>query len=217
MNTAQSIQRPFGINVFGSAVLRVEPDMALLQFIVSRLEQEPKDAFAATHQAARSVRDYLLQVQEGDVASSRLTLSKQTRFEDGKHHFVGFLARTEVHFLLRDLDHLEDTLIGVVDAGVNEIKTVIYRTSRMRDLRAQARRNAVAAAREKAELYCEAAGVALGAVVHIEDVNPNSITGSAESHDMDQTALDDATTSQTFVPESIVIRAAVRIAFELAT
>ena len=190
--------------------------MAMLQFVVSRLEQEPSDAFAATHQAAQSVRDFLLSVQVGEVAASRLTLSKQTRFEDGKHHFVGFLSRTEIHFLLRDLDLLETILVGVVDSGVNEIKSVIYRTSRIRDLRAVARRNAVAAAREKAELYCEASGVALGKVVHIEDMNPTSISGSAESYDVDQTTLDDDTSAQTFVPESIVIRAAVRIAFELA-
>jgi hypothetical protein len=41
-----------------------------------------------------------------------------------------------------------------------------------RELRAEARRKAVAAARAKADLYAEAAGVRVGAVLHIEDVDP---------------------------------------------
>ena len=59
MNNTQAIQNPLGVTVFGSAVLRVEPDIASLRFTVSRLEQHPKDAFAATHEAAQKVRDYL--------------------------------------------------------------------------------------------------------------------------------------------------------------
>ncbi len=39
MNERQAIQNPLGVTVFGSAVLRVEPDIASLRFTVSRLEQ----------------------------------------------------------------------------------------------------------------------------------------------------------------------------------
>ena len=45
MYVTQSVQRPFGINVFGSSIVRVEPDVASLKFSVSRLKQHPKDAF----------------------------------------------------------------------------------------------------------------------------------------------------------------------------
>jgi len=34
-----------GVKVFGSAVLRVESDVASLQFAVSRQAKQPKDAF----------------------------------------------------------------------------------------------------------------------------------------------------------------------------
>ncbi|WP_433200715.1 SIMPL domain-containing protein [Dactylosporangium sp. CS-047395] len=43
-----------------------------------------------------------------------------------------------------------------------------------RELRAAARQQAVAAARVKAEVYADAAGVRLGAVLHVEDVDADS-------------------------------------------
>ena len=47
-------------------------------------------------------------------------------------------------------------------AGANELTSVTFQTTRLKEVRADARRRAVAAAREKAELYCSAAGVSAG-------------------------------------------------------
>ncbi len=43
---SQAIERPFGITVFGSSIMRIEPDIASLRFAVTRLEQHPKMHFA---------------------------------------------------------------------------------------------------------------------------------------------------------------------------
>src|SRR5262249_54460120 len=51
----------FTIKAFGSAVLRVEPDVVSLQFAVGRQAKLPKDAFRETHQAVKGVRAYLSQ------------------------------------------------------------------------------------------------------------------------------------------------------------
>jgi hypothetical protein len=48
MNNTQVIQNPLGVMVFGSAVLRVEPDIASLRFTVSRYR-----AVAAAHEKAK--------------------------------------------------------------------------------------------------------------------------------------------------------------------
>ena len=51
-------------------------------------------------------------------------------------------------------------------------KGVDFDVSAKAGLRAEARRQAVAAARNEAGLYAEAAGARLGPVVHIDDVDP---------------------------------------------
>jgi hypothetical protein len=59
MNQAQLIQAPFGINVFASAQLRVDPDIVSLHSTVSRVQQHPTDTF-------QEVRKYLEQAKVDD-------------------------------------------------------------------------------------------------------------------------------------------------------
>jgi uncharacterized protein YggE len=63
INQEQLIQNPFGINVFGSSLIRVEPDIASLNFAVSRTQKHPKDAFKEAREASQSVRRYLEQAK----------------------------------------------------------------------------------------------------------------------------------------------------------
>jgi uncharacterized protein YggE len=206
-----------GIKVFGSAILRVEPDVASLQFAVSRQAKKPRDAFHETHQAVKAVRTYLVQVGAGDVAASRINLSRTSEYSGGKQHYTGYAARVSFNVLLSDLDRVEEVLIGVVDAGANEIGSVEFRTSRLKEHRAEARRRAVVAAREKAENYCRAAGVSLGAVVSLEDVNPNVLHGSGEGHtsrDFDVPS-DEMGAERALSPGSIVVGAAVTLVYAL--
>ena len=63
----QAIQRPFGVNVFGSCVVRVKPDSATLAFAVTRTAEKPADAFAATRKAVEDVRAFL---SRSDVAAA---------------------------------------------------------------------------------------------------------------------------------------------------
>ncbi|MBI5029690.1 MAG: SIMPL domain-containing protein [Chloroflexi bacterium] len=215
MNQAQLIQTPFGINVFGSALIRADPDIVSLSFAVSRLQQHPKDAFQEARKAAQGVRKYLEQVKVGEVGTSRVSISQSFKYTNGEQKFIGYTARVAFHVLLRQLDTMEDVLTGVVDAGVNEISNVDFQTTHLKEVRAEARRRAVAAAQEKAENYCNAAQVKLGKVIHIEDVNPDVLHGR-EGHVTYEIQPDDSGEIQVFDPGSITVGAAVSIAFQIA-
>lgn len=88
------------------------------------------------------------------------------------------------------------------------------RSVRLKEVRAQARQQAVQAAREKAEIYCVAAGITLGPVIHIEDVNPDQLQGR-EGHVIRELQPDDEGPVQAFNPGSITVAGAVMVAFEL--
>jgi hypothetical protein len=51
----QAIQSPFGVTAFGSAVLRVVPDVASIVCSGSRVEQKPDKAFAEARKGAQSI------------------------------------------------------------------------------------------------------------------------------------------------------------------
>src|SRR5512145_734642 len=213
-NREQLIQTPFGINVFGSALIRVDPDIVSLNFAVSRLQKHPRDAFQEVRKAAQSVRKYLEQAKIGEVGASRVSISQSFRYVNGDQQFIGYTARIAFYVLLRQLDKMEEFLSCIVDTGVNEITSVEFQTTRLKELRAEARRRAITAAREKAENYCSAAQVHLGQVIHIEDVNPDTLRGR-EGHVSYEIQPDDSGEMQVFDPGSITVGAAVSIAFKI--
>ncbi|MBC8071377.1 MAG: SIMPL domain-containing protein [Deltaproteobacteria bacterium] len=215
MYVSQSIQRPFGINVFGSSVLRVKPDHAALSFAVTRTHEKPAEAFAAARRAVEDVRAFLASGDLGgpDVQVSRPTLRQAMRGYGDKLEYVGYTARAGFHVHVRDLDRLEAVLAGVVEAGVDLIEGTELRSVKLALLRGEARERALRAARRKAERYAEAADVVIGRVMHIEDVNPDDLK-SRRGHgaelelgeDDDQGAHD---------PGCIEVQAAVMVAFAI--
>jgi len=207
---------PSGINVFGSAIIRVAPDIASLKFGVSRLEQKPRDAFNAARKGSKNVQEYLSKANINDFGSSRIMLSQSFRYINGESKFMGYQARVEFHVLLHDLDKLEEVLTSVVDAGANEITSTDLQTTRLKQLRAEARQKAVIAAREKAENYCQAAGVKLGEVRYILDINPDELRGR-EGHVVREPMPDEDVLVKAFDPGSIVVGGAVKITFGLVT
>ena len=211
MNEGQMIQNPFGINVFGSSSLRVEPDIVSLSFAVSRLQQHPKDAFQEVRKAAQAVRKYLEQAKVDEVTTSRVTIDQSFRYTANEHKFIGYTAKVVFHVLLRQLDKMEDVLAGLVDAGLNELDSVDFQTTKLKEIRAEARRQAITAAREKAENYCHAASVALGKILHIEDVNPDELLRRGTSH----VEAGRLSQSQAFDPGSITVSAAVIVAYKI--
>jgi uncharacterized protein len=128
----------------------------------------------------RAVRGALREHGIGDAAveGSRLDLKTTIEYVDGTRKFVGHQCQAAFAVESGALDDVEPLLVDVVAAGANEIEGVDFDVAAKRELRAEARRKAVAAARAKADLYAEAAGVRIGAVLHVEDVDPEQPSAS---------------------------------------
>jgi uncharacterized protein YggE len=212
----QAIPSPFGVTVFGSAVSRVAPDVAAIRCAVSRLEQKPDRAFAEARKGAQSVHACLSKLKVADFGASQITLAQKYRFLNGENKLIGYEARIGFRVQVPELDRVEQIVCALVDAGANEIEQVSFETKRLKEVRLEARRLAVTAAQEKAENYCRAAGVALGRVLHIEDVNPDTLQGRSEGHVRGESSIDDSGDGKAFDPSSIQVNAAVFVAYELS-
>src|SRR5262245_24079830 len=145
----QAIREPFGVTTYGSTIIRVEPDVASIHFAVSRTESHPKESFRVVRETSRNVVEYLQRTEfKNETSSSRITLSQALEYEYGRttRKLIGYTASAGFHTMLFDLDQLETLLVGLIDLGVNEISAVEFQTSRLKELRAEARRKAVEAA-----------------------------------------------------------------------
>lgn len=216
MHVAQSIRNPNGISVFGSYVLRVEPNVVLVTVAVAHTKPEPSAAFAATRDAVAEVRAYLQRadVAAADVQTSHVNLSAEHEGYGKERAFLGYQARVSLSVRLTDLRRFEEILAGVVQAGANQIQSTEFQTTRLGELRAQARRGAFAAGRRKAELYAVEAGVRLGDILHVEDLNPDGL-GRRESHGADVELESESDGLQPSAPGSIQVKAAVQLSFAI--
>jgi len=151
-----------------------------------------------------------------DVAASQTTLAEAYSGEYQKRTKIGYTGTVEFHVIVRDLTRLEPLLAAVVDAGADHIASVRARSSRLRELRAQARERAVRSARAKAEALAAAAGARLGAVLHLEDVNPDDLSRRSHAPDVDLSEHDqDGEAPSAHDPGNILVAGAVMACFAL--
>ena len=217
MDYRQAVPSPRGVSVFGSALIRVVPDVAVLQLAANGLDEQPESAFSQVRSKVDAVHAFLRQADAREVASSRVTLRQEFRFIDGRPQPIGYRARVAFQIKLRDLQQVELILVGAVGAGANEVVAVDFQTTALRAHRLEARKRAVLAAHEKASAYCEAANASVGAVLHIEDVNPDVLTGVREGHVHHQMPVDDGDAHGIFDPGAITVGAAVIVVYSLAS
>jgi uncharacterized protein YggE len=214
----QAIETPFGVTVFGSTVLRTEPDLAEVELGVGRIDQTAEHAFESTRRGVAAVRESLRAsgLPDESVEVARVVLESAYDGYGADRKFLGYKAFVRFRLVLTALDELETMLSAAVAAGANDVQHVTYQSSRLRELRAEARRNAVLAARAKAEVYCEAAGVRLGNVVHIEDRNPEMVFHGmhGEGNRLEEYE-DESVMPGVLASGTLVITAAVTVGFDL--
>ena len=213
MNGTQSIDEPWGASVFGAASVDAAPDLARLRMAIKQTRPKPGEAFEVTRSAVNQVREVLRghTVPDTAVSASRLNLRSAWNFTGNERKFLGYECTASFVIELRELEILETVLVDVVDAGANQVDGVEFDVSSKKQLRAQAREAAVAAAREKAQLYAHAAGVRLGPVVHIKDIDSDQMQNTYRSHAQSTAAGGEGD----LTPGKITVTAGVVLGFSL--
>jgi hypothetical protein len=75
-----TIEQPFGISVFGSALLRVSPDFATIRAAVTRLEEKPSEAFTKARKGAQAVTSFLPKLKSRNQDSLEFLYPESTGF-----------------------------------------------------------------------------------------------------------------------------------------
>jgi uncharacterized protein len=211
----QMVEQPWGVAAYGAASVKAVPDLVMVRFKVIHLEKTPAGSFARASTSVHAVREVLRRhgVSDAGVERSRLGLRSSWNFTGGRREFLGYECTAAFAIQSGDLDDVQQLLVDLVDAGANEIEGVDFDVAAKADMRAEARRKAVGAARDKAALYAEAAGARLGPVVHIDDVDPESTRAEryrGHSYVGGEAAAED------LAPGHVVVTAAVIVGFSLS-
>ena len=171
----QAEETPRQITVSGSSQVDVVPDRATITAGVETQAPTAAEALAANSETMAEVFKALeaASVEQRDMQTNQLNLSPVYEpFRDGAQEpprVVAYQASNMVTVRVRDVASLGGLIDALAGAGANRLYGIGFDVSDPRPSVDAARREAVADARAKAELYADAAGVTLGPVVTIRE------------------------------------------------
>jgi len=165
--------QPSSISVTGEAHISVAPDLAQIEAGVTSDAKTARETSDANNAAMGKVLLALkgAGIDEKDCRTSRLSLQPQYSSSkvSGPPTIVGYRASNRVTIRLRDVTKVAGVIDTLVGAGANDIGGINFIVSQASKLLDDAREQAIADARRKAEIYAKAAGVTLGAPLSISE------------------------------------------------
>jgi len=161
------------IQVTGQAQTTVPADVARISFIV---ETEGTSAREATDENAGRMDSVItgirgLGIPGMEIETFGYTLRPEyeiSRDGSGNRSISGYRVLNNIRVLLPDVDATGRILDRAIEAGANRIANLQFEASDTREARLAALRQAVASAREQAEVIASAMGVRLGIALEIQ-------------------------------------------------
>lgn len=164
------------LSVEGSAEMHIVPDTALVRTGVSTEGDTAAAALTANSTALAKVIAAVrtFGVEPKDLQTSGLSLAPRYFQPErpsaaDRPRIIAYTATNEVTVRLHDLGKLGDLLDKVTLAGANRIDGITFAVSNQDSLLDEARRNAVADAKRKADLYAAAGGFSLGRIMTLTE------------------------------------------------
>lgn len=201
------------LSLSAESTVQAKPDKATITLGVQTDAATAQAASQANAQAMTNVMAALrrARIAERDVQTANLSLNPQYRYEENKSPTVtGYQASNTVLVTVRDLANLGRAMDAVVAAGGNTVQGVTFGLEKQDSALDVARRDALAKARARAELYAQAAGMKVARIVQISEGG-----GYAPPMPMPMMRMQAAEASTPVAPGELSLTATVSVVFEL--
>lgn len=161
------------VTVQATASVNAAPDIARIRSGVRTEGETAAEALASNTRKMANVIDGLkaMGIAAKDIQTSNFNVSPQyTHHRDGRTpEIAGYQATNEVTATIRDLKAIGGILDKVVELGANQVHGLSFEVSKAEELADEARREAIANARRRAELFAKAANADVGEVLEIRE------------------------------------------------
>jgi len=162
------------ITMDGRGTVAVAPDMAVISASVVTTGKNAAEALSGNSAAIAKV----IKAVKGDGIEAKYIQTRgfgiyprydHSKSNDRQPEITGYEIRNGIEVKVRDLSKLGDLLTLTVESGANSVDGIRFEVSDPEGKLDEARKQAVAAARHKAEIFAAAAGINLGAIVSITE------------------------------------------------
>ena len=172
-NTAQE----HCISVVGKATVYVSPDQATISFSVVSQANDLSAAKQRHDTAIQKTNTLFNQygIEQKDVTAENLTIHPRYSYNSDMPKFLDYEITQNISVSITNLDNYEPFLTDLVNSGIDRINDVRFSAKDVKKYKDEARRNAVKAAEEKAQLLCEAASSgnykpSLGKIIRMSEI-----------------------------------------------
>lgn len=212
---AQEIKPMPLINVAGEGKIKVTPDQVSISVSVEskgiKAAEVKKENDIKIDEVIKFIKK--MKVDAKDFQTERVTLNDQYDYQKKKHNYI---ATQTIIILLKDLSKYDELMEGIVDAGINNINNVDFRSSKLESYKSEARKLAMKDAKVKAEDYISVlVGQKVGKAFTISDNTqayyPRPVYGMAMMKNLEM----DAAPRETLAVGEIEIIANVSVSFVL--
>ncbi len=162
------------VSISGHGEIRAVPDLAVVVVGVTTQSATARDALDANSKSMKTLLDTLSKagIDAKDMATSNFSVGP--RFDYGQNNgqppkVVGYDVNNMVTLTVRKIEDLGELLDVAVSTGSNTINGITFSVSKPDALLDDARKAAVADARQKAELYASAGNFKLGNIVSLSE------------------------------------------------
>ncbi len=156
------------ISVSGEGKIKIIPDEAVISIAVETKGEESSKVKKDNDVVIDKVLKYLktTKISQKDIKTERVSLYPQYDYQKKKNYHM---ATQTINITLRDLSQYEVIMDELVKTGINRINGVTFQSSEIEKLKSEARKQAIADAKKKAEDFAGALGQKVGKAILVSD------------------------------------------------
>ena len=208
-----SIETSPQVAITGVGKVSIVPDQVVISFGVESRADDAATAKKTNDAAVAKVIAYVksMKIADKDYQTQRVNLYKNRDYETKQDYYQ---ATQTMVITLKDLKKYEELMVGLMEAGINQIQGVDFRSSKIEDYQTEVRTKAVADAKKKAEDYAKALEQSVGKAIYISDQS-GSVMPMPRTMMLKGYAADSSAMEETLAIGEIEITASVSIRFTL--
>jgi len=213
-NNMQTTNIQATVDVTGEGIVKVVPDEVTIIVQVENKGQNPKELKQKNDFVINDVLQYIKSMKIADkyVQTQYVRLNKNYDYQTKEYSYV---ANQSISIYLKDLERYESLMNGLVERGINRINGISFSSSKIDELKSQARIKAIQNAKMKAEEYTNALGQSIGKAVLISEFSNTNYPGPVNRANMMQSSDALGMEQQTISVGEIEIITKVNVSFLL--
>jgi len=170
--------QPEGLTVNADSTVYATPDIAKVTVGVSKTASTVDAAEKQATDVTQAIKDKLtaLGIKDSDIKTVDYSLyPEQVYRSSGISQVTGYHAHHSLEITIRDLNKTTDVLSGATTAGANEIGQVVFTLENSDSKLAEARKDAIQKAKDKAKQMASDGGFRLGRLIAISEYSNTPI------------------------------------------